>query len=175
MPTDGDDSAWREALLDVGLDAVDALVGEGPRHGCEQADRLEQVAGDDGQHHVELEVAGASAEGDRGVVADDLRHDLADRLGHDRVDLARHDRRTRLQVGNVDLHETGARTRTHPAQVVGDLVQRDRDGAGYARRLDQRVTGGLRFEMVTGFGEWQPLVPLGDAGDDAGRRNLAGS
>ena len=90
----------------------------------------------------------AAAERDRGVVADHLRDDLAHRLGHDRVDLARHDRRAGLQVGDVDLHQTGARARAHPAQVVGDLVQRDRDRAQHARALDQRVTRRLRLEVV---------------------------
>ena len=44
---------------------------------------------------------------DRGVVADHLGAHLLHRLGDDRVDLARHDRRTRLQVGDVDLGEPG--------------------------------------------------------------------
>ena len=45
------------APLHIGIDAVHAAVGEQARRVGQQADRLEQVAGDHRQHHVELEVA----------------------------------------------------------------------------------------------------------------------
>src|SRR3954468_5113467 len=99
------------AALFVRLDPVDALVGQQPRDRAQESDRLQQVARDDRQHHVELEVAGAGAECDRTVVAHHLRDDLADRLGDDRVHLARHARRTRLEVGNLYLSQPCARTR----------------------------------------------------------------
>ena len=81
--------------------------------------------------------------------------DLAHRLGDDRVDLARHDRAARLQVGDADLAETGARPAAHPTQVVGDLHERHRDRAQHARRLDERVARALRLEVVARFGERQ--------------------
>ena len=83
-----------------------------------------------------------------GVVADDLRAHLQHRLGHDRVHLAGHDRRARLQVGQVQLAEPGARPGAHPAQVVADLGQADRDDAQLAGQLDQRVARGLRLQAV---------------------------
>src|SRR3712207_8888882 len=42
----------------------------------QQVDRLQQVAGDQRDAHVELELALHAADGDRGVVADHLRADL---------------------------------------------------------------------------------------------------
>ena len=143
------------AARDVGLDAVDALVGEHARDVGQQAQRLEQVAGHHRHVDVELEVALRATERDRGVVAEHLRRDLRDRLGHHRVHLARHDRRSRLQIGDEDLGEPGARTAAHPPDVVGDLHERDRVRAQHARELDERVAGALRGEVVARLGERQ--------------------
>ena len=90
---------------------------------------------------------------DRGVVAHDLEADHQRRLGQDRVDLAGHDARPRLQVREVDLGESGGRAGRHPAQVVADLGQPDRDRAQHAGELDERVPGALRLEVVAGLGE----------------------
>jgi hypothetical protein len=87
------------AAFEVGLDPLDALGREQPALGGEQLDRLEQVARDQRDAHVELEVALRSGEGDRGVVADHLSCDLHDDLGDHRIDLAGHDRRALLQLG----------------------------------------------------------------------------
>ena len=76
--------------------------------------------------------------------------------GQHRVDLARHDARARLQVGQVDLGQAGGRPRGHPAQVVADLGQADRDGAQLAGQLDQRVLPALGLEVVAGLAERQP-------------------
>ena len=129
------------------------------------ANRLQQVAGDDRQHHVELEVAHRTAPRDRGVVSDHLGHDLLHGLGDDRIDLARHDRRSRLQIGDVDLGEPRVRAAPHPSDVGGDLVERDGDHTTHAGCLDQRIASTLRFEVVTRLGERQPHVG-GDLGDD---------
>ena len=106
----------------------------------EQADRLEQVAPDHRQHHVQLEVAGRAPEGDRGVVADDLRHDLADRLGDDRVHLARHDRRTRLQVGQVDLGQAAARARRTSSAGRSRSCRARRRSSGAAPEASTRAS-----------------------------------
>ena len=96
---------------------------------------------------------GGAAPRDGRVVADDLRRDLRRGLRQHRVDLARHDRAARLQVGQTDLAESGERARSHPADVVGDLGQRDRDGAQGARRLDEAVACGLGLERVLRRGQ----------------------
>ena len=87
------------------------------------SDRLEQVAGDHREHHVELEAARGAGERDRRVVADHLGADLEGGLGDHRVDLAGHDARPGLEVLQVDLGEPGRRAAAHPAQVVADLDQ----------------------------------------------------
>jgi hypothetical protein len=107
------------------------------------------------QHHVELEVALRPGEGDRGVVADDLGRHLAHRLADDRVHLARHDAGARLQVGDVQLAQAGPRPRTHPPDVVGDLVEGHRHHPQLSARLDQRVAGTLGLEVVARLGQWQ--------------------
>ena len=97
-----------------------------------------------------------AAERDRGVVADHLRAHHRARLGDHRVHLAGHDRRARLQVGQVDLGEPGARAGAHPAQVVGDLGAATtaivRSCAG---QLDEPVAGALRLEVVARLGQRQ--------------------
>ena len=41
----------------------------------------------------------------------------------------------------------------HPAQVVADLGEADRDGPEHAAELDERVAGALGLEVVAGLGE----------------------
>ena len=137
-------------LLPVGLDPLDAALGEEPARGREELDRLEQVPGHERDLDVQLEVALHPADRDRRVVSDHLGRDLADDLGDDRVHLAGHDRRALLELGDEDLGQAGARARSHPADVVGDLGQRDGDGLQRARRLDEAVAGSLRLERVGG-------------------------
>ena len=132
-----------------------ALVRQCPAHRRQEPDGLEKVAPDHRQHDVELEIACGASEDDRGVVADDLSHNLANGLGDHRVDLPRHDRRARLEVGQVDLAEPAARSRGHPSKVVRDLVERDGDRPERSGRLDEGISGTLGLEMVTGLGEGQ--------------------
>ncbi len=135
--------------------------GEQPGHVGQQGERLQQVARHHRDVHVEFERARQTADGDRGIVADHLRGHLGDRFGDHRVDLARHDRDARLQIGQVQFAQSGQRTRAHPADVVGDLGQRHRDGLERTGGLDQAVAGGLSLERV--FGRAQFGQPgLGD-------------
>ena len=154
-------------VIDVGADALDAPVGEEPARAREQPDRLEDALGEDGKHDVELEVAGGAGRRDRHVVADDLGAGHERRLGDDRVDLAGHDARARLEIGQVDLAEPGARAGGHPPQVVADLGQSDGDDLQRTRQLDDRVLGRLGLEVVLGLGEGDAGL-AGHGGDDRG-------
>src|SRR5438445_65429 len=82
----------------VRLDPVDALLGKHACRGREQAQRLQQVARDQRDADVELELPLEAADGDRGVVADHLRRHLQNDLGDHRVDLAGHDRGSLLEL-----------------------------------------------------------------------------
>jgi hypothetical protein len=72
-----------------GLGPVEALLDEDPRHAREQRLGLDDVAGHQRDHDVELELARQPADRHGSIVADHLRGHLADRLGDHRVDLAR--------------------------------------------------------------------------------------
>ena len=48
------------------------------------------------------------------------------------------------------------RSRAHPAEVVGDLVQAHGDRACRSARLDERVTRALRLEVVARLDQGQP-------------------
>ena len=135
----------------------------------EQADRLEQVARDQRDAHVELEVALRAGDRDRGVVADHLRADLEHDLGDHRVDLAGHDRGALLQLGQEQLADPGARAGAHQRQVVGDLRQRDGDDLQRAGQLDERVAVALRLERILGRPDLEP-ARLGQAARARARR-----
>ncbi|GAA3047234.1 hypothetical protein GCM10020000_29160 [Streptomyces olivoverticillatus] len=66
----------------------------------------------------------------------------------------------------------------HPAQIVGDLGEADRDGAQLAAGLHQPVAGALGLEVVAGLGQRQS-GGAGDLGDhgagEAGRGVDAGA
>ena len=118
-----------DQLLDprpVGLDAHRAVVVEAQRGIGEQPDRLQEVVGDHRLEDVELEIALARGDPDRGVVAHHLHGDHRHRLGLGRVDLAGHDRGPGLVLGDHQLAEARARPGGQPAHVVGDLHERHR-------------------------------------------------
>ena len=68
---------WRLSCSRLGLDDVDALLGQQGAGRGEQHDRPQQVVRHQRDLHVQLEVALHAADRDRGVVADHLRADLA--------------------------------------------------------------------------------------------------
>src|SRR5439155_22966494 len=138
------------ALLPVRLDPVHALLGEEPARAREKRDRVEEVPCHQRDEDVELEVPLQPADGDRGVVPDDLRGYLGDDFRHDGVDLPWHDRAALLQLGQEDLREAGSRARAHQAQVVRDLRQRDGNDLERAGGLDEAVACGLCLEVVGG-------------------------
>ena len=146
----------RLAAGEVGLDALDALLAQGVRRRRQQVDRLQQVARDQRDPHVELELALHAADRDRGVVADHLRGDLQHDLRDHRVDLPGHDRRALLQLGQEQLADAGARAGAHQREVLGDLGQRHGDDLQRAGQLHQRVAVGLRLEGVLGGADVQP-------------------
>ena len=109
-----------------------------------------------GSIDVELEVAGGTAPRDGARRCRRPARTTCSTASRDhRVDLARHDRRARLQVGQVQLAEPGARAGAHPAEVVADLGQADRDRAQRAGQLDQPVARALRLEVVARLGQRQ--------------------
>jgi hypothetical protein len=67
-----------------------------------------------------------------------------------RVDLARHDRTARLQRRQFDFAQARERTGIHPAQVVGDLHQRDRQRVELAGQFHRVVLRGDALELVVG-------------------------
>jgi hypothetical protein len=150
--------------LGVGLDADDAVVDEAVGGVAEEARRLQQVVDHDRLEHVELEVAVGPGDGDGGVVADHLGAHHREGLGLGRVDLARHDRRAGLVLGEPDLADAAARARAEQADVVADVHERHGRALQRARRLDDRVVGRERLELVLGGHEGVP----GELGDDRG-------
>jgi len=59
-------------------------------------------------------------------------------------------RRAGLEGGQFDLADAGERAGVHPAQVVGDLHQRAREGVELAGEFDAGVLRGDAFEQVGG-------------------------
>ncbi len=124
------------------------MLGEALRRIGQQPHRLQEVL----RHHraigVQLELALAAGEGQRGVVAEHLRADLGQRLALGRVDLAGHDRGAGLVLGQRQLAEAGARAGAEQADVAGDLVEAGREGVQRAVGEQQRVLRGEGLELV---------------------------
>ena len=68
----------------------------------------QQVAGEQRDAHVQLEVALHPADGDRRVVADDLGGTCRTTSGITGLTLPGHDRRALLQLGEEDLAQAGS-------------------------------------------------------------------
>ena len=79
--------------------------------------------------------------------------DLHHRLGDHGVHLAGHDRAAGLRLGERQLEDAAARAAAEPADVVGDLGERDGDRLQLAVGGDERILGGLGLEVVLGFVE----------------------
>src|SRR5690606_3760608 len=93
------------------------------------------------------------------------------RLAHHGVHLPRHDGGARLERREPDLGQPARRARAHPADVVGDLHERDGDGVERAGRAHVGVLRPLRLEVVLGLTE-RDARHLRDVGD--GLRREAG-
>ena len=56
-------------------------------------------------------------------------------------------------VGEDDFEEAAARAGAEPADVVGDLEERDGDGCAVGRSIRQAVAVGVGLEVVLGLDE----------------------
>src|SRR5277367_4946092 len=113
---------------------LDALFVRLKSHGAALRERVASIREEfDGyknivQHHrlvdVELEVTLRASERDGMIVAEHLDRDHCESLALRGVDLPRHDGGAGFVRRNLQLAETGPRTASIPAHVVGDLHQR---------------------------------------------------
>ncbi len=122
---------------------------------------------------VHFQVTAGAAEADGHVIGHHLHRDHGERLALGRIDLARHDRRPGLILGDLQLGESGTGPARHQADVVGDLVERDRQRPQRSGKLHQRIVGALNRELV-GRGDEGQTGQLRDFGrcrfGEAGRR-----
>ena len=137
----------------IGLDTLDAPVGERHRHVGEQRDGLEQCLSKYRHHHVQFEVASASRHSDGRVIPHHSRANHHHRLGHDRVDLARHDRRAWLDRGQFDLVDPRCGARAEPPDIIGDLHEARRDRVQRTSGTYRGIFRGLGLEVVRCFSE----------------------
>ena len=121
-------------LLQVGLGALDQELAEVGAAVGHDRDRMRDVEDHQRLVDVHLEIAAGAAEADRDVVGHHLHGDHGQRFGLGRVDLARHDRGARLVLRDHQLGKAGARAARHQANVVADLVERDRQACAACRR-----------------------------------------
>ena len=97
---------------------------------------------------------------DGGVIPHHLGADHGHGFTLGRIDLAGHDRGPRLVFRQGNLAQTRARAGAQQADVIGNLEQGYGDRVKRAVRLDQRVLGGQRLELV----RCGDKVELGQAG-----------
>ena len=89
---------------------------------------MKEIVDDNGLKDIQLEVALGSGDPDGGVVAHDLDGDHRDGLGLRGVDLAGHDGGTGFVLREGEFPETATGSGSEPADVVGDLHERGREG-----------------------------------------------
>ncbi len=142
-----------QQIVDPGLvrgDADGAVIVEALHAVCQQPHALQDVVGDHGPEHVQLEVAAGAADIDGHVVAHHLGAEHGERLALGRVDLAGHDGGAGFVLRDDELAEPAAGAARQPAHVVGDLHEGGRqrlEGAvgedlGIARRQGLELVGG---------------------------------
>ena len=107
----------------IGDDAVDAAFRQRAAGGAELADALRQGSHDDWLESVQLQLPGFSGHGDGDVIADHRIGHLIDHFRNDRIDLAWHDAGTRLNGGQGDFANPGARAGREEAKIVAGLRQ----------------------------------------------------
>ncbi|MNS69958.1 hypothetical protein D3C72_1032890 [compost metagenome] len=150
-----------EGLADrpVGLDALYALLVEDADGVGQNRDRREQVMGGHRHHHVQLELAGLHAVGDRGVLPQHLEADLVEHLHDARVDLARHDRAAGLHRGQDQFVEARRRPGGQQPEVVGDAGQLERQQAQSRGSVANRGQALHRLEEILGRTHGQTRQP----------------
>ena len=138
-----------------GFDAGGAVFVEAVARIAQQADRLQEVVGDNGHIDVQLEIARRARHADGDVVAEHLAAHHGHRFALGRVDFARHDGRTRLVFGDFDFAQTAARAACQPADVVGDFVQACRQRFQCARSGNGGIASAQGFKFVRRAGKRQ--------------------
>ena len=134
--------------LAIRFDADDAMLAEGIHAVCEQADRLNQVIGDDWHEDIELEVPLAGGNSQSGIVAHDLDGDHGNGFALRRIDFARHDRAARFIFGDADFPDAAARARRQPTDVIGNLHEVAGQGLEHTVDDDEFVFTGQGLELV---------------------------
>ena len=124
------------------------MLAEGIHAVREQADRLDQVVGDDGHEDIEFEVPLAGGDAQSRVVAHDLDGDHSDGFALRRVDFAGHDGAARFIFRDADFADAAARSRRQPADVVGDFHEVAGQGFEHAVDDDEFVLTGQGLELV---------------------------
>ena len=121
-------------------------------HGAlQQADRVEDLEGDQRLHHVQLQLSAFGCHGQGQVVTDHLECHLVNRFRNHRVDLAGHDRAAWLACRQVDLVDAGAWAAGQQTQVVADLRQLHRGTLEHAGEQHEGAHVGSGFDQV---GRW---------------------
>ncbi len=144
------------AVLFVGFDPDDALLGERRYHAGAESNRFQQPERHHRHHHVELEISRLATDRDRRVAADHVRRHLQHGLAHHGIYFARHNRRSRLRVRQGDLANAAARAGGEPAQIVGDFREAYGQRLQAATHLHHRVFRRLRLKMIFRLAEIEP-------------------
>lgn len=110
----------------IGCNPIDAMISETFHPHGKKLNRMNDVRANQRHERVELKLPLHPAQGRGQMVADDLRGDHCQHLNLSRIDFAGHDRTAGLVRGQRQLRQPRSRTRGKQAEVVSDLVQRDR-------------------------------------------------
>src|SRR5450432_3679878 len=131
-----------------------------------------QTVCDQREGYVELKLPLATRRLHRLAESVGVKTNLHQRLRHHGVDLARHDGRTRLGCRQFDFRQTRARSRTEPANIIGNLGDTAGNHNQLTGDLDAVVTTGLRFEMIARLTKYQSGPSRQNAGHDPAEKRM---
>ena len=149
------------------------MVGERACGVSQQSNGLHRQVRHDRSVHVEFEVALASSNRHRGLIAEDLHTDLRQRFDLGGIHFARHDGRTGFVLGQRQFAKAGTGSAAEKPDVICDLEERYRHGVERAMCEDQRIATGDGFERIRGRHKRQPRQrgdPFDDTLGETGRR-----
>ena len=139
----------------VGFQLVHHMRGEARRRIPDEPGGLQHGVDDHRLEDVEFQVPLRAGHRHGRLVPHHLRRDHGQRLGLGRVGLAGHDAAGQAIGGDQKFGEAGARPAAQQADVVADLVERDRHRVQRAVQLHEGIMRAHSLEGVVAGGEGQ--------------------
>ena len=109
------------ADLGICRDSIDAALTKSVAGIHKKIDGFEGCLRNNRFHDIQLKLPGFSSHCHSLIISDDLKADLVDDLGNNRVHLRRHDRRTCSHLRKINFIQTSAWSRSKQTKIITNL------------------------------------------------------